>query len=84
MSSTAQLMNAHERVTLHQCIRLEMRSTPGDKGIYPIYRCTETRAERVFGCLRACTGDQWLKLMFPDVELVHAPDQRAISDQRAA
>lgn len=83
MSDTAKLVNAHGRVTLHQCIRLEMRGEGQLKGIYPIYRCTETREERVYGCLRGGTNTFWLDRLFPDIELIRA-EPEATTDEMAA
>ena len=85
MSNTAKLVNAHGRVTLHQCIRLEMRGEGQNKGIYPIYRCTETGIDRVFGCLRAVTNTYWLDQLFPDIELIRAePEPEAQTGGMAA
>ena len=83
---TARLLNAHGRVTLHQCVRLEVRGTGYAKSIYPVYRCTATGTERDYGCLRAGTSTAQLGKLFPDVELVYAEHIEAgqAGDERAA
>ena len=70
---TAKLLNAAGRVTLHQCIRLVVQPVArktdtfvGQKeGIYPVYECLETGAERIFGCLHLETPRADLWALFP-------------------
>ena len=55
MSSSlhARPINACRQVTLHHCVRLEVRGDGLLNGIYPIYQCADMGKERVFGSLRA-------------------------------
>lgn len=70
---TAKLFNAHGRVTLHTCVRLEMRRIPRHDGpgagslpgIYPIFQCSETGSERIFGCLSLALGASQLGRLYP-------------------
>ena len=78
---TAKLLNDQDRVTLHQCVRLEMRRLPRNgtgpgcrPGIYPIYQCSETASERIFGCLRLDLGERELARFFPGVSLCRSDE----------
>ena len=76
---TAKLLNAKGRVTLHACVRLAKRGRGRERSIYPIYRCTETGAERPYGCLPSRTSCQQLQQFFPGIPLSieHFGDQAA-------
>ena len=75
---TAMLTNRRSHVTLHFCVRLVVHETAlkrgpivgRKRGIYPIYRCQETGATRIFGCLDLRTKDSVLAHLFPDVPMV--------------
>lgn len=76
---TAKLLNEYGRVTLHECVRLEIRNKRRRNtlagrmaGVYPIYQCTETHAERIYGCLTP--GSEWQSL-FPGVSVEEADDR---------
>lgn len=69
---TANLPNPSGHITRHTCMRLEIRGEGKDKSIYPIYRCSETAAERVFGYLPSSTPKRHLRKLYPGVELVAA------------
>lgn len=89
---TAKLLNGKGRVTLHECVRLEVRRLPRQslvgwrRGIYPIYRCVSTGSERIFGCLDLRVGARQLAVLFPGVTLEDADDPRLdqADDEQAA
>ena len=72
------LLNHRGRVTLHECVRLEVRRLPRQalagwlRGIYPIYQCVSTGSERIFGCLALRTSTHQLARLFPGVPLEDA------------
>ena len=85
---SAQLLNANGRVTTHNCVRLEIRRLRRPdrwvgymSGIYPIYRCTETDSERIFGCMPLGTARCRLKALYPGIPLVYtdSPERQADS-----
>ena len=67
---TARLLNVRGRVTLHECVRLELDGSGSERAIYPIYRCTETGLDREFGCLNPSLRPAQLSALYPDVPLV--------------
>lgn len=66
---TAFLPNNHGYVTLHDCVRLEVRVDGDTIAIYPIFQCREALTERVYGCLAPDTSSAELALLFPGIEL---------------
>ena len=75
---TAKILNAKACVTLHVCVRLEKRGVGRARSIYPVYRCTETGAERDYGYLRAGTSCRQLGALFPGIPLaIEYPDEQA-------
>ena len=85
---TAMLLNERGRVTLHECVRLEVRRRPRPDavigrmtGVYPIYQCTETYGERIYGCLALSV--RW-ENAFPGVHVEEAdPDLIPAADEAA-
>ena len=79
---TAKLLNAYGRVTEHQCIRLEIQRFRDPDvlvgrfpGVYPIYWCTESGTERIYGCYDLRFYPEELELMYPGVPVIeHEPD----------
>ncbi len=68
------LINSSGHVTLHKPVRLELRGRRKDRGIYVVYRCTETAVERDFGCLQPKAGRKVIAEQYPSLELVDVSD----------
>ena len=74
---TAKLINTHGKCTRHTCVRLEIIRVEREDGllaghlpgIYPIYQCTETETERIFGCLQLDLEPWELDDLFPGIVL---------------
>lgn len=71
-SLTAWLPNSNGQVTLHECVRLVDREC----AIYPIFQCTRTLAERIYGCLSPDITATELAQLFPAVELETLDDDQ--------
>ena len=65
----ALLVNDRGHASWHQCIRLEMLETEDGRGIFAIFRCSETDEERVFGCLDGDTPLAEIGKLYPGVPL---------------
>ena len=66
---TARLLNSRGRITLHVCVRLEIRPVLRSRGICPIFKCVENGSERVFGCLDTKGSRRLLKKLYPGIPI---------------
>ena len=78
---TAWLPNSNKQATLHECVRLEVRVVDRELAIYPVFQCTRTLVERIYGCLSPDITASELTQLFPGVELeeLDADQQRELS-----
>ena len=83
---TANILNAHGRVTPHYCDRLEKRRDGRGYAIYPIFICAATGAERPYGCLLPSTSVRQLERLYPGVplEIIESDEPDATDTERAA
>lgn len=69
-NESAWLLNDLGHVTEHVLVRLDLCRHGKRRGIYPIYRCPDSNAERQFGLLHAGTKPEDVEFLFPSVPIV--------------